>query len=468
MKTSKIIFNFLFIFLLYLSESKCILEIPLKSIRNKNVDEYKDFNMIKQGKNIVSNNFLFFYEEGNAYISQNLLFLATIKIGSNSQIFNLLLDTGSQMLWVAKKGCEGKNNIINFFDPLTSYTSQDTNKNFSSYYGSAFVEGSYYNDYIEYLPNQKFIFNFGVAQSVYSEARADGIIGLSKHYDDEQTSFIHMLKKSNNLDSLAFSIKFENNSFQSGEKGIMYIGGEHDDFSKNETISCPLVKYYDESVWACKIDSFSLKGSKNKATSNYETNIIFDTGTNHIVLPYKYLEDIKDKLNDFGCVVQNVDETYSIICDAKKDIPDLEFTINGKELIIPYQNLFYYTNSSKTHFGSLIVFRDSSINLIGSPFFYTYHTLFDNEKNLLKFYPVNSAIRPVEPVNPIIPNISNEKGLSTLEIIFIIIGCIIILGISIFIIIYYFFIKKKNVNIDNLLEEEDKDDDGIIFNEENT
>ena len=98
MKTSKIIFNFLFIFLLYLSKSKCILEIPLKSIRIKNVDEYKDFNMIKQGKNIVSNNFLFFYEEGNAYISQNLLFLATIKIGSNSQIFNLLLDTGSQML----------------------------------------------------------------------------------------------------------------------------------------------------------------------------------------------------------------------------------------------------------------------------------------------------------------------------------------------------------------------------------
>ena len=74
-----------------------------------------------------------------------------------------------------------------------------------------------------------------------------------------------MLKKSGNTDSLAFSFKFENDQFTSNVKGKMYIG-RHEDFSKKEAQSCPLVFYKMDIFWACQLNSLRLKGK------NYDWN----------------------------------------------------------------------------------------------------------------------------------------------------------------------------------------------------
>ena len=59
-----------------------------------------------------------------------IVFQSQVKIGSRSQIFKLLIDTGSYAVWVGKIGCYGQNNITNFYEPDKSITRINMNEIF--------------------------------------------------------------------------------------------------------------------------------------------------------------------------------------------------------------------------------------------------------------------------------------------------------------------------------------------------
>ena len=417
----------LYIFFLNLFLCNNLLEIPLKPLKIKGIPKYKNISLIEPGKNIIIKNNTILQEEGDSIVNNELLFLANIKIGSQSQGFNLILDTGSNLLWVAKNGCSGRHNITNFFNPSSSSTCRSTNQPFEMRYGTGSCSGLYYNDNIEYIKNKKFNIYFGVASTTYFPVTgADGIIGLTKSYKEESLSFIHMLKKAGNTDSLVFSIKFENDRFAPKVQGKMYIG-RHEDFSKKEAESCPLIFFQNEIFWACKLDSFGLKGKNNEYKVSYSTGIIFDTGTNYIFLPKRYLQEIRYQLSDFGCFIY---EESTIACNANGDVPDFRFEFDGNTYIIPKEYAYYYTYGDNKNVYSIIAFSDSTIPIIGSVFFFLFHTLFDEEKRELKFYPIKGSI---------------EGGLSTITII-IIVSASVIAVIILILIIYYCIKNRKPTN----------------------
>ena len=422
------IYCYIYIFLINLSFICCIVEIPLQAIKVKGIPKYKNLRIIEPGSPLIEKNGTFYYQQGNAEINAESLFFASIKIGSNSQPFNLLLDTGSSVLWVTKIGCtDCSPQITRHYNPRSSTTCEGTDNSFSIRYGTGYVSGDYYNDNVEYLSNKKFNMHFGVASIAdFTLTNCDGIIGLTKSYDDERYSFIHMLKRYGNTDSTAFSIKFENDYFKYGVKGTMYIG-VHEDFSKSDTVSCPLVYYRDKIFWAAELSSFGLKNNDHKATSSKKINIIFDTGTNFIILPTLYLKDIEKDLSDFNCYSIPNNNEYHIVCPVSRNLPELRFEINGNTLIIPSNYAFYYSNGNKNYVYSMVVFTDSLMNIMGSVFFFLFHTLFDEENNELKFYPLNGKI---------------EGGLSTLVIVIIVI-CSIGLAIAIGLIVYYYVKRCK-------------------------
>ena len=302
---------------------------------------------------------------------------------------------------------------------------------------------------------------FGVASSAnFAVTNCDGIIGLAKSYTDERISFLHMLKKYGNTDSTVFSIKFENDHFQGGVKGTMFIG-EHEDFSKKETVSCPLTFYLHKSFWAGEISSFSLKNNEHEAKSTYKTKIIFDTGTNSIILPTNYLIDIQNDISSFNCYIIQVQNSYQIACDASNNLPDLRFEINGHILIFPRKYAFYYTPKSNNFVFSVTVFRDlsdSSFFIMGSPFFFLFHTLFDEENKKLKFYPLHNSIIDKN------PNENNDIILIILIIILIIIITISVVVI-ISLIVYFYNKKRKEKNIENAIKENiEQNISGGLFN----
>ena len=112
MNLKKIYHFFIFLILCFTSTS-CLIEIPLKSIEVKDVIKYSDIT-IKKEEDSKDNNFnqISFIDEGSTKISPSRLFIATIKISSNEQSFNLMLDISSPYLWVAKQGSK---NIFNFY-----------------------------------------------------------------------------------------------------------------------------------------------------------------------------------------------------------------------------------------------------------------------------------------------------------------------------------------------------------------
>ena len=427
---------YLYIFLISTSFISSIIEIPLYPIKVKGIQKYENISISEPYDPYNDNNSISYYVQGNTFINANNLFLAKIKIGSKSQIFNLILDTGSSILWVGRNTCGGDHTLIHTFNPSTSTTARNTGQNFNMKYGSGDCNGLYYNDYIEYIQGKRFLMYFGVADTAnFKVENCDGIIGLSKEYLDERLSFIHMLKEYGNTDSLVFSVKFENKEFEPYIEGTMYIG-EHSDFSKKEAVSVPMVFQTSKIFWACELSSFGIKNSDYYIHSDHETNIIFDTGTNFIILPLIYFQDIYKDLGKFGCAVLKNNNAFQILADPSNPLPDIVFKFDRHNFTIPGKYAFYLSSSGA--YVSAVSFQQSGTFIIGSPFFFVFHTLFDAYNDELKFYPLKSGVIQ-----------SGKRKLSTLAIVFIAIGgVVVIVGIAL---IIYFSVKKykdkKNQNI---------------------
>jgi DUF2075 family protein len=413
----------------------CVIEIPFKPIKVKGIPKYRNIKLeepILDTNLTIKFNKSFLSSQGKATLNTNYLFLANIKIGSNSQSFNLLLDTGSYILWVPNKDSVDKYKIKNHYNPSQSTTSSYTEQSFEQKYGTGYCSGYYYIDNIVYTDNKKFRMAFGVADKTEFEVEdCDGIIGLAHMYYDESLSFIYMMKNAKVIDSLSFSFKFE------GDIDIPMSGklilGKHKDFSSNSTVTCPLISKGTSSdiYWACQVSSFIIQKSNTTAISNRNFDIIFDTGTNMIMLPLSYYEDLKSDIRKFGCNIVLNDKYYQIECSKSNPI-EFKFQINGNNLSLPV-DLCYY-DYSNTKIRSLVLFTDD-FYIFGSPFFLAYHTLFDKEGEKLHFYPSISSDIDYGPnsddsgPNDSKKHSSDDDALTFVSVLCITIAAIIILAI---------------------------------------
>lgn len=379
-------FYFLFFFLSYLCLTNSIIEIPFKTMPVKNIPKYKDI-AISAPDYSQDLDLKMLNSEGNTNINSNYLFLTEIKVGSDEQTFNLLLDTGSYLLWVAKQGSidTGTPKISRHFNPSSSTTIKNTYETFRITYGTGSCNGAYYYDNLKYI-NEKIYMKFGVAEKTdFGVDNCDGIIGLGHDYSNiEDLSLIHMLKKYEITDSLKFSFKFTD--LNNGK----LVLGEHKDFSSSKVHTCPLIIYKNlqkNIFWTCQVSGFGLKNSKTEITSSKSYDIIFDTGTNYIMLPLEYYNDIKDKLIDFGCETtyySSQDHDLQLKCSNKNSLPEIRFTINGAILTMS-QGLSFSRKRDSFYYSQFLFVENRFI--IGSPFFLAFHTLFDKEKEMLLFYP---------------------------------------------------------------------------------
>ena len=413
----------------------CLLEIPFEVVNIKKFS-IKDNRNYKQIPTI-------FVEEGVTKINSQHLFLANIKIGSNSQMFKLILDTGSSLTWVADSHIKIENNakISNTFDPKSSSSCQTFYEYFDIRYGTGSCSGYYYIDTIKYIKNKDFKLKFGVANTANFDFNiADGIIGMSRSNKDISTSFISMLYYSKIIDSTLFSFKFASNNLDL-PMGKMFIG-KHEDFSKKNAFSCDLLNnnYGNLYYWTCQLKSFGLQNNYHKTFSNHTIPIIFDTGTNFIFLPFEYLKDMEKDIKKFGCKINEYEDNnqdfdfdknqmeYRLVCSAN-NLPQFLFILGETTFTLPNDLLFYYERGLAY---SYIIFilnnKQANPYIFGSSFFMSFHTLFNEEDEKLEFYPLKSKY--------IIVNKTNK--------IKIVIAIVIIISLyGIFFYMIYLFIKWK-------------------------
>jgi hypothetical protein len=407
----------------------------------------------------------------------NYLFAIDFNIGSNNQKFTILLDTGSEIFWIP--GSESSSSKTKY-NPSNSQTSSKSSEEMIYSYSSGTISGYYYNDQINFLSSTKYNAYFGVASNIGIDYYFfDGIMGLARKYSDTKKSILHTLKNIGAISSTKFSFKYDYNSNQAN----IYVDEIHNDFQSSDgskTIaSCPLINsaYYGKKLWVCNIVSLGIKQGDDiikKLVFNIEG--LFDTGTNNVVFPSKYIEGLQSTLSNLNCYLyeegnSNVGSEKAIYCRNKDNLPKITIGLPKYILTLGKSNFYnkIYINNEYVYRLRFLFVENVDFCVIGQNFFYEYHTLFDDDSGFLKFYNDDDSkvVYHVEDVS---------TGTSTWIIVFIIVGSILIVaGIVAIILICCCCWRKPQPNIvlkKELLEmssiqkaeDEDEDDD----NEEKT
>ena len=425
----------LFIISNILSNIICILEIPVKQVKtkfkklaNKNANSIENPSTISRIVDILEINLL----------------AIDITFGSNNQLLTILLDTGSDILWVAGPGSSNKN----IYNPLNSETSRRSSERLNYKYASGSITGYYYNDQINFAAGNNFYAYFGVASSINIELYDfDGIMGLGRKYSNNKYSVLHTIKNIGAISSTIFSFKYDENR----KMMFLYLGEQHEDFNisnsnKNKYLaSCPLIKskYYGTELWVCDIVSLGIKKG-NTLVKKISFNIegLFDTGSNNIVFPSKYISDLQQTITSFSCFLyeegnSQVGSQKAIYCRDGNNLPKITIGVRNHILTLGKANFYDRVLVNDELFYRLRFFFDEETDfcVIGQSFYYEYHTLFDDGNGALKFYNEDDS--------QITDYVEKTSGISTWVIVLIIIGGVVVIGIIVFIIIYYFFCRKK-------------------------
>lgn len=378
-----------FVLILYFSFSNCLLKIPLKGIkiqRDSKKNKIKIKRPIYESKKTSRSLSTLDYDEGTITLNNNYLFLTNLKIGTPEQSFNLILDSLTSILWVARRSSNA-NGIKNFYSPSSSTTSQDTRISFSL--DNNLVKGNLFTDRLNYIYTQNFNMTFLAASSVdISVGGADGVIGLGCHYENEKLSFLHMLKKHNITDSTLFSILFEE-KIEEGATGQLIIG-KHDNFTGKNSVTFPLAKGVNKTNtnWNFTVSGYSLKKKNIELNYNKSFNVLLDTAHDYIVLPYELLNDTLKNLSDMDCEPNQQDEegdSSNLKCSqVNNTLPELILKINGNNLKIPANYTFAL---NVIHHYSNIYFSKTNYYVLGAPFFFAFHTLFDRDNEQIQVCP---------------------------------------------------------------------------------
>ena len=447
----------IFLLLNYPLQIISLIEFPITMINPINIHKYKgiefDTEIPENIKNILnktnydssSNELKIFAEAGDLKVISTILFSIKVELGSSQQTFNLVLDTGSSITWVPIKYSTDLYPIEHHYDPYISSTSKKIQELFEIQYGSGSCKGRYFSDKLKYIKNKEFDLIFGGAEKTdFGVNDVDGIIGLSRIYEDKSKSFVHMLCKSGATESEIFSFKLGLNK-TSGYIGKFYIG-KHDDFNKDNVASCEMKNsnYFEKNLWACEMTSFSIysKAKNIKLTSEKKISVIFDSGTNVIFLPLIYLQKILSNLGNINCYpkkysVKGQQIRYQLIC--LNEAPDFHLVIGGHTFILPSEYFFYFTKNIGF---SKIMFQDSfdfnnEVFIIGSPFFMLFHILFDSYSKELHFYPEKSEFL-------IKGNWWNNNN----HIILVVILAVLIILLIILIVLYIIWNKRNKLDED--------------------
>jgi len=462
-----IFLSYLLLIIPYIKSNQ--IEIPLKLI-NTSFTKYPTPKTIFIKKNSLLNiNCLNNYEYSFLSDSQNtlsvnldilfsLLFAVEVEIGSNNQKFNLIMDTGSQILWVPEVYSSNTNkNIENFYNPKSSKTSKKTNQEFEVFYGTGYCLGYYYQDTINFLSKEKYYMLFGSANySVFEVDGSDGIMGLAKSYPNYLLSPLLILKKKGILKSTSFSFRYDNKN----EQLFFYAGTPHSDFNKKNVAFCNLLSNsnYEKMLWACQLKTFGLIKNISNITgddniiADADISVILDTGTNVILLPYYIILSIEEKLRKFNCVIGSTSkddfgsESSFIVCFDIYNIPDISLQFGDYILILNKYRMFFAVNLElgiKGYVLNVHFQKSLGVAIIGQNFFTEFHTLFDSENNVLKFYSdYKNKIINLKDKNSINDNPDDDKGISfgNLFIFFMII---------IFVLVYLYYRNKKKKIAEN-------------------
>ncbi|XP_055382817.1 lysosomal aspartic protease-like [Condylostylus longicornis] len=239
------------------------------------------------------------------------LYYGIIGLGTPSQYFKILFDTGSIPLWIPSINCIDSCGCLihNRFESNNSNTTYFNGKNnwFYFQYGTGIVSGHLINDILQIagkiVENQQFGEIFFESNPLLETAAYDGIFGLSLKLNNLNISSpLINIWKQNLIEKPLFSFYINRNT-STLIKGELNIGGYNTNFYKGD------IHYHNltgDSFWTIEID-FGFIGRLKFC--NNKCNAMIDTGS------YPSINTI---------------EPLHIDCKKIKYLPSINFIIDSK------------------------------------------------------------------------------------------------------------------------------------------
>lgn len=313
----------------------------------------------------------------------NAQYYGTVKIGSPPQEFQVIYDTGSSNLWVPEVGCVhcgykwihgGKNK----YDSDASQSFVEDGRDFSIQYGSGAVSGVFAEDSVILaddieVKNQKFatIHDAAGMGIAFTFAYFDGILGLgfdSISVGGVETVF-HQAIEQGAVEKPMFAFYLGDNA-----DGELTFGG-YDDTKFEGDLSW--VSLSDATYWRINTD-----GVKIGLFSSGPSDAIVDSGTSLITGPSK---DILAIALEIGAK-PTITGQYTIDCEKVDDIPEITWTIDGKDYPVPGKDLVISAAGTCLFAMMGMDFPKPGPQwILGDVFMRKYYTVFDYEEERVGF-----------------------------------------------------------------------------------
>lgn len=345
--------------------------------------------------------------------SSNSIYYLNSTINDNNsgytQLFPLLIDTGSGLSWIYNTSCTSSAclNAPKFDDPGSIYTTSA----FSLSYTGQTINGSLvdtlHNNLTFSFPNGLALANysFGLATSAplfFNEYNVSGIIGIPSKFDASvPTNFISQLEASGSIDSRKFGLVLKGSSNSNSSFGGLLMLG--DAATENaDTLATSDVEYCSlednsHGYWLVTFSKLTLSSNTQSVIAfNTSKQAIIDTGTTGLSIPLEDANTLHSSL--FGSdYITDGKGNFAFLCNATGEA---EFIIDGHNFTIPVDNIRgnAYLNeilkgycASKAQ-GSL----DTQYWILGASFLRSFYTVFDLDNYKIGFAPCVGSFATAE------------------------------------------------------------------------
>jgi len=299
---------------------------------------------------------------------QNAQYYGEIQVGTPGQKEMVIFDTGSANLWVPnKKPWFTSHNI---YDHSKSSTYQKNGTVFKIQYGSGPVSGVYSADDVTIGDFKVKDFTFAEVDDTsglglgYRIGKFDGILGLG--WDSISVGGVPTVMKaltaSGQMAKPVFGFYLANNA-----PGELEFGGID---SNHYTGDFSFVKLSSESYWEIALDGVKLGSDSVSQTKS----AIVDSGTSLLAGPTAEIKAITDKLG--ASVVMGKEYTV----DCSKSLPDLSFTLGGKDYTLKQADYILQQQGSTCVLGLMgvdVPAPRGPLWILGDVFMRKYYVQFD-------------------------------------------------------------------------------------------
>lgn len=305
----------------------------------------------------------------------NAQYFSEITIGTPPQTFKVVLDTGSSNLWVPSQACGSIACYLHTkYDSSESSTYQKNGTKFEIHYGSGSVSGLISQDVVSIgdltIKGQDFGEAVEEPGLAFAFGRFDGILGLG--FDTISVNkivppFYNMIEQ-DLVDEKVFAFYLTDDKSQSEA----VFGGIDKSHYSGDLTYLPLRR---KAYWEVDFDAISFGDAKADLDN---TGVILDTGTSLIALP----STLAELLNKEMGAKKGYNGQYSIECDKRDSLPDVTFTLGGKDFAItPYDYILEMQGSCiSTFMGMDFPEPVGPLAILGDAFLRRWYSVYDLEK----------------------------------------------------------------------------------------